>query len=231
MRGQSFRVLGLAIAVLMGLVFAVVPAFAQSGTGGGQGVWYTLAPGQSQEWIFQYTGNKDRAVVELASNGAHNGQDVLFKVYTDQQWRSLASDSTVTPIGAGTVGKKTDTNGTVTYQNNGDLLWETGSTEGQTFHIQVYSTVNQPVQYWISATGAGIGFFGPAQGVQLVTAFPGNQTSNQQQMAQVQPAQGTTQGRAPRTLPVTGASDLSVLFAAGLALIASGWVLSRKPAR
>ena len=236
MRGKWFSVLGFMVMIMV-FALAAVPAFAaspaQQGTPG-MNNWYSIAAGQSQEWIFHYTGNDDRAVIELASDPANA---VGFNVYTDQQWTSLSSDSTLVPTGRGTQTTHTDSNGDKTVLNNGDLFWETGASSGNTYHIQVINASSQTVRYWINASGPGDGGLAPF-------SMP-----NQVQMAQTQTNRGTTTSpsvsasamaqartsttgnlQGPRTLPVTGgASDLVIwLFGIGLVLISAGWMARRR---
>jgi LPXTG-motif cell wall-anchored protein len=246
MRGKTSSVFGLLLVAFMVLVLAAVPAYAASPAQGGMNNWYTLAPGQSQEWIFHYTGNDDKATIELASDPANS---VGFRVYTNQQWSSLASDSTIVPVGQGTQTTSKDDNGNITTLNNGDLFWVAGSRNGDTYHVQVYSRSGQAVRYWINATGAGNGGLAPFNQnnqVQLAQTQtnPGAQTTQSAQATQgTQPnqtgtsgalAQGqttTTPGQTgPRTLPVTGGESNALiwLFGIGLVLISAGWMARRR---
>lgn len=224
---KSLRGMGLILAVMLILVLAVVPAYAQSGGNqqfmagrAGMNNWQTLAPGQSVEWRFHYLGGSDSptGTIELAMDPANS---VRFDVFTEQQWVSASTDH----VGAGTVQTRSDKNGKDVIQNNGDLFWQVSTPDGQTFHIQVVNTTQQTVRYWINSSGAGNG------GLAMYSAPMA--PANRPQLALASPATrgaptASGGGAAPLTLPVTGGSELSLLLGAGLTLIAGGWLARRR---
>lgn len=171
MRGKSLRASAIILAAMLVLVLAVVPAYAQSGSGNsggaangsgsngyGMNAWHTLQAGQHDEWVLLYTGGDNTtATVSLNTDG---NNAVKFDVYTDQQWTSRGQDATITPIGRGTqTTSRNNEDNTVTVLNNGDLTWQVHNTAGNKFHLDVYSNSNQPVRYWINVTGDGNGGF------------------------------------------------------------------------
>ncbi len=274
---KALRIAALVLAVMVVVVLAVAPvsaAPALQGGGGGSGSsgssgsgssnaggakaggnnagangqagmnnWQTLQPGQTVEWIFNYTGNTDNANVELSMNPANS---VGFNVFSDNQW---TTGDTATPLGKGTQRTTKDTStGQNIISNNGDLFWSTSSSGGsQRFHIVVFSTSQQPAQYWINATGPGAGsltaFNASASNTSLQGQSAQGTSSNAGASTSASTSRSTTGARsttrsgtsnagasqAPRTLPRTGGSDLAVLFAAAAAaLIAGGWLARRR---
>jgi hypothetical protein len=231
MRSKVWRTAGVIIAVLMAVAVPMMSASAQNSGP----TFYTLNPGQTVEWDLHYNGSNNTAVVEVA---AMPQGSVGFNVFTNQQWINA---DTGTPIGKGTQWSRVDTSsGQRILQNNGDLMWETGQSAAEVYHIQVYSTASQPVQYSITATGAGVDSLGPfapqKSTIQLAQAQPG--TSNA--TTQAQTATGTSSAiaqtgttgaasQAPRTLPVTGgAEELALFICAGAMLVAAGWLVRRR---
>ena len=233
MRGKVWRAAGIILAALIAVAVPMISASAQSSGP----TYYTLNPGQTVEWDLHYNGSDNTAVIEV---GAIPQGSVGFNVFTNQQWINA---DTGTPIGKGTQWSQIDTSsGERIFQNNGDLMWETGQSAPETYHIQVYSNASQPIQYTITATGAGVDSLGPfapqKPTIQLAQAQPGTSSA----MTQAQTATGTSSAvalaqtgttgaasRAPRTLPVTGgAEELALLFSAGTALVAAGWLVRRR---
>jgi LPXTG-motif cell wall-anchored protein len=225
MNGKSVRIAGLMLAVMMVLVLAVVPAYAASSAQASMPAWNTLAPGQTVEWDFAYTGNANgSAMVLLGMNPANS---VGFNVYTDSQWRALSDPTqTVNPIGKGTQTMFSHHDGTVDILYNGDLTWGTDQVPGETFHIQVYSTSQQPAQYSFTQSGAGAGGLVPF--VQMAMTQP-PAAAQPIAVAQATGTKASPVQQGPLTLPVTGGSELIWLFgAAGVALLAAGWLARRR---
>ncbi len=149
MRNRALRITGLVAAAMVVAAVTVAPAYAQTYASS----WYTLAPGQYTEWDLIYPGNgnptsNNTATVDVSEvpTGA-----IGFKVFTDAQWKQLASGQTVTEIGDGTQSR--DSNNNLLY--NGDLLWQAGTPQGGLYHIQFYNGTVQPAQFRVSLTGVG----------------------------------------------------------------------------
>jgi hypothetical protein len=221
MRARSVRVVLMAVVVLMALVIAVVPSFAQSGATG-MNNWQTLAPGQQVEYRLQFKGSGSGPVTVMVGSNPTNA--VGFKVYTDQAWASSGD-----PVGQGTVQKTTGGNPAATPSAlYGDaLVWQTNDPSGQLFHIQITNLTQANAQYWIDATGAGNGGLSMYNSAALSSASGASGTST---TTTNQTGTGTTTAQGPRTLPVTGGetSNLVVYMTAGLGLLAAGWLVSRK---
>jgi LPXTG-motif cell wall-anchored protein len=221
MRAKSLRVILMAVVVIVALVIAVVPSFAQSGTTSssktGVNNWQTLGVGQSVEYRLQYKGGSGGVTVMV---GAMPANSLNFKVYTDQAWLTGGD-----PVGQGTVQNKSSSNGTATPSplNGGALVWQTNDPAGQLFHIQINNTSAAPTQYWIDATGGGNG------GLYPYSAAATSSTTTTTTGTTASAGTGTT-ATAPKTLPVTGSEDanLPVYFMAGMALIGAGWLATRK---
>ncbi len=151
MRSKVWQVSGVLLAALLLLASPAMSAFAQ-----GSGQTYTLNPGQTVEWVLSYNGSDNPAMVTVA---AMPQGSVGFNVFTNNQW---VNSNTANPIGMGTQWTKFDSSqGQSVVQNNGNLTWETGQSGPETYHIQVYSRANQPVQYTLTATGAGVNGIAP----------------------------------------------------------------------
>lgn len=211
MRGKSLRAAAIILAVMLVLVLAVVPAYAQSGTvtnnqgsnGFGTNVWHTLQAGQHDEWVLLYTGGDNTtATVEL---GTDSNNAVKFDVYTDQQWVSRASDSTIIPVGRGTqtTSRNTEDN-TVTMLNNGDLTWQIHNTAGNKFHFDVYSTSNQAVRYWINVTGDANGGFSLNRGNNVQFANTNTNNGTNANAGAVASATTSTTNRSTGSASVSG---------------------------
>ncbi len=233
MRAKSLRMVFVAVLVMMALVLAAVPTFAQSGSSNsmvGMNNWQTLQPGQSVEYRLNFLGSgSGKATVMVGSNpsGAIN-----YNVYTDQAWKTSGD-----PIGKGTVQKTVFGNPGATASSlySGDLIWQTNDPSGGVYHIQITNTSQQAAQYWIDATGAGNGglsaFNAPATTLAMTS---GANTGAATAAGTTASASSTTTNQGPLTLPVTGGSANVVLYlglGAGLALIAAGWLTTRKAAQ
>jgi LPXTG-motif cell wall-anchored protein len=241
MRGKSLRVVLMAVVVMLALVIAVVPTFAQSSTGSnsnmtGMNNWLTLGPGQSVEYRLQYKGSGSGDVTVMVGGNPANA--VNFKVYTDQQWLT----SNPSAVGQGTVQQTVagSAQATPTALYGSNLIWQTNDKNGQLFHIQINNTSGQSAQYWIDATGAGNGGLSQFSSANLQSASAAPQSQTQTAMTTsgttgtgttaTTGAGTSTTAKAPTTLPVTGGenSNLLVYLASGLALLGAGWLATRK---
>jgi hypothetical protein len=235
------RSVGLALALAAAVLFIVSPACAvdlpqQAGGGvGGMNNWYTLAPGQSAEWIFRYPGGDNPA---LTAFGVDPANSITIDVYDDEQWRSLgAGEWPVEPVGRGTPGTLDQWSGNQDLINNGNLFWEAAAGSAALFHIQITNSSQSPARYWIAQGGSAAGeltLYSP-----MAAASPTPQPTAAAPAAAVQspPPQPGTAGQAPSggagtqqsppplTLPVTGGAPLILSFGAGLALVAMGRLL------
>jgi LPXTG-motif cell wall-anchored protein len=241
MSAKSLRMVLVAVVVMTALVVAVVPSFAQSGTAGGamtgMNNWRTLQPGQSVEYRLNFLGSgTGSATIMVAGNPT---SAIRFDVYTDQQWMTASSSTTtITPVGRGTVQNITGgTGANSTGLFNSDLIWVTNDRASGLYHIQVTNTSQQAAQFWIDTTGAGNGGLSPYPGVSLATTGTTATTATTNTTATTgttaktgTTATTSTTAQGPRTLPVTGGSSnlVVVLMGAGLALIAAGWLATRR---
>jgi LPXTG-motif cell wall-anchored protein len=205
--------------VLLLVALAVMPVAAQTGqeaclTASGQGQqaafgannWHTLC-GQSAVFTFQYSGNDDPVQLDLSMSPANS---VKFSVFTRQQWGDFGRVSDVEPVGRGTAPDSDTTD---------RLTWNGTSTTGETYFVLVEQTTTQNPGFTLTLSGSG------GSGLRYV---PASRPSMQEQpmLASAQPAESA--GAPPLTLPVTGASALPMLLAAGSALITGGWLLRRR---
>lgn len=217
MRGISLRAAGLILAVVLVLVLAVGPVYASSSAQQGGVTVYTLQPGESAEWIFNYTDDSQPGILQLSSD---QNNAVALKVYTDAGWAALgAGNSDIDPVGQGTQRTQKNSDGTTDILFNGDLFWETNSSAPGTFHAQVVSSSTTPIHYTLTQSGAGAGGlapFGAAAPVPLPAA-----------VAQPTAAAAAT-SQAPTTLPQTGGAEYLLLLGAGSALVAAGWLARRR---
>ncbi len=227
-----------AVILAAGPAYAAPPAAALAypqgqGQAGAPGLnnWQELAPGQTVEWLFQYNGNDDSALIAL---GADPAGSIGVKVYDEGQWRHLtAGDTSVQPAGRGTPGTL---NPWLTNQDlisNGKLFWEAKAHPAIKFHIQVSNLIQDPALYWIAAAGPGAGSLtlvtpGPAVNPAL-TAQAAPAGSAPAALAPPSAAPARPLRPPPRILPPTGAEPLPPLGAAGLALIAAGLWARRPP--
>jgi LPXTG-motif cell wall-anchored protein len=186
----------------------------------------------------QYNGSDNKATVQVGQDPQNS---INFNVYTNAQWASLpgiTSETDLEPVGKGT--QHTSTSGTTTtITDNGDLFWEVGSANGETYHIQIRNDTTAPARYWITATGAGVTSLAPfsmagltvytAQGVPVATA-PTTTTAAKAPATTTTTTTPATTTTGPRTLPVTGGSDVTYiwLFGAGALLLAAGAVARRR---
>ena len=151
----------LILGLLLLLVCVVAPVYAapldQQGADAPAGIynWYTLAPGQPAEWVFDYLGNNDPALIAIGVDPANT---IAVNVYDDAQWQALSAGNTsIVPVGKGTSGTidKWDSNSDLI--DNGSLFWEARAKPGVKFHIQVINSSQGPARYWIAQAGAGAG--------------------------------------------------------------------------
>ena len=229
MRAKSLRLVLTAVVVMMALLVAVVPSFAQSGASGagtGMNNWQTLQPGQQVEYRLNFLGSATGSVTVMVGSNPSNA--VSFKVFTDQAWMTSGD-----AVGQGTVQKHTgssssDTAATATPSPlfGGDLIWATNNKAGGLYHIQVTNNSQQAAQFWIDASGAGNGGLSP------FTFVSTNTTANTAAGTTAKTATTATTAKTaqgPLTLPVTGDSaNLVIYMGAGLALLAAGWLATRK---
>ena len=146
--------------------------------------------------------------------GSNPNGAMKFDVFTDQEWINAGD-----PVGRGTVQQVSSTTTSSGTKDlfGGSLVWTTNDPNGELYHIQVTNTSGQAAQFWIDAAGAGNGGLSPYSAATQTLASVS--TSG---------AAGPTQ-QGPQTLPVTGnGSNLVVYLGAGLALIAAGWLTTRK---
>jgi hypothetical protein len=248
---------GLVLGALALLALAVVPASAgglpQQGTGAVPGVdiWYVLPPGQQAEWLFQYGGSYQRALVAF---GVDPANAIAVNVYTDEQWRYLgAGDTSVQPVGKGTNGTLENWDDSKDLVRRANLFWEARSSRKTAFHIQLLNTTQQPARYWLSTAGVGArdltavsavtpaaqaqpsaaSSAGPAQAqsVPSATAVPAPAQAQSVPSATAVPAPVATSaaGRVPppRTLPASGGGEIALLGCAGAALTGAGLLARR----
>lgn len=245
---KAIRTLGIPFALLLLLVLAVTPAFAQSGQAcitnasntanlTGANNWQTLC-GQAAVFAFDYSGNGDQAMIEMATNPTNSA---AFYVYPQSQFNMGVNmtnpfngggdtnnpqfvDTLGTPIGAGTqqVTGQANADGSRNYLNNGNLMWSGASAAPGTYYILVQPRTNQNSSFWINATGPGVSNF------RYMPAGAAPQT--QLAMATTQQGGGTgAAGRPPVTLPRTGGEfEAFQLLAAGAALVSAGLFLRRR---
>jgi hypothetical protein len=222
--------------LVLGSLPAYGVAFAQQAGTPGLNNWQSLAGGQAAEWVFQYTGSSNPALVAF---GADPNGAIAVNVYDDGQWRALmAGDTSVQPVGRGTSGTMGGWSSNQDLISNGNLFWEAKARPGVTFHIQVINNSQTAARYWIAAAGSGAGSLTLASPAAGPTAAPtaqpsgGSQTSGSQTSGQTANAAtsgaGTPSatGNPPQQLPVSGAGPFAVP-AAGLALSAAGWLARR----
>jgi hypothetical protein len=219
MSGKSTHALGFVLVAIMALglavapVSATVPSQTTGGAPGGIYNWYTLAPGESAEWVLHYPGNDAPALIAF---GVDPANAIAVKVYDDWQWRAVgAGDTSVEPIGRGTQGTmgKWDTNNEVAKAGN--LFWEANAKAPVVFHIQVTNTSQQPAQYWIAQTGPGVGELTPVSPLTLAyqsqpLPSPTPQPAAQPKArvtAQAQAPESGAAGPPPLVLPVTGGPE------------------------
>jgi hypothetical protein len=225
---------------------AAVPPQQSGGAPGGLYNWYELPAGQSAEWIFNYTGSNNAALVAFGEDPANS---IAVKVYDDGQWKSLGEGNrSIKPVGQGTPGTAGAWPNNQDLIKAGQLFWEAGARPAVTFHIQVNNTTQAPARYWIASAGPGAGGLTPnflvtsaATAAATAGAAPTSQAAGTQgQGSAAAPAAGAqaTTGRTaaqgappPETLPVSGADGLLPVLAAGLGSLAIGWQLRRRAAR
>ena len=248
MRYSTFRSAGLVLALVGVMLLLASPACAagpsqQAGPVGGIYNWYALAPGQSVEWILNYPGHGDAALIAFGIDPANA---ITINVYTDEQWRSLGAGVwPVEPVGRGTPGTIDVWNDNQDLIKSGSLFWEAATWPEVIFHIQMTNASQGEARYWIAQGGPGAGQLAPYAPIAPVSApaptgapapaAPASAVPPQPQPAA--PAGQSSTGAAsasgalpPQTLPVTGAVVLAPLVA-GLALAAAGWRLRATGAR
>jgi LPXTG-motif cell wall-anchored protein len=228
MRAKSLRLVLMAVVVMIALLVAVVPSFAQSGSAGsmtGMNNWQTLQPGQAVEYRLNFLGSDTGPVTVMV--GSNPSTAISFNVYTDQAWSSSGD-----PIGKGTVQNTTNGNvgATPSPLFGSDLIWQTNGKAGGLYHIQITNTAQQAAQFWIDATGAGNGGLNAySAAAASATATTGITTTTRATGTTATTGTTGTTAQGPKTLPVTGdSSNLVVYLSAGLALIAAGWLATRK---
>jgi len=226
---RRVEIAGAVLAVLLIMVLAAIPASAaglgQTGTTGGNqqcisnvtspssgasytglGNWQTLC-GKDVTYTFTYGGSSLPVYIEMATSPGNSAE---FFVYSAAQWQQNGNAGTNVPTGAGTSNPAA---------HNGNLWWQGQSAFAGTYYVVVHPTTQQNSIYWIDLTGNGSGF-------NLMSAAAAPSAA-----ATTTPAQGTTQGQAPRTLPTTGGSADLALPLLAVALIAlGGWLARRRTA-
>ncbi len=216
MRSRTLRLAGLVPAAVLIVMLFVAPAYAQQSYSSG---WYTLGPGQTVEWDMTYPGSSSPTIASTLDVAQSPMNAIRVAVYTDAQWQQLAAGQSPTPIGYGT--QMRDTNNNLTY--GGDLLWQVGTPYGGLYHLQFTNTTQQPAYYHVMLTG--LGAITPYS--TSLVGQPGTTPATSPAMAEAAPSSSTA-SQAPSTLPVTGGSAaLGALLAAGLALLAGGFMVKR----
>lgn len=230
MRYSTSRSAGLVLALVAAILLVASPACAagpaqQAGPVGGMYNWYTLAPGQSVEWVFHYPGHGDAALIAFGIDPANA---ITINVYTDEQWRSLGAGIwPVEPVGRGTPGTLDAWSDSQDLIKNGSLFWEAVTWPEVIFHIQMTNASQGEARYWIAQSGPGAGQLAPYAPIAPVSPPAPAPAAAQPQPAapagQVSP--GAASGAPPpQTLPITGAGALGLL-AVGVMLAAAGWRL------
>lgn len=238
--------LGIPFALLLLLVLAVAPAYAQGAQGCltnvsnpanafGMNSWQTLC-GQPAIFSFNYSGDNDPARLEMATmpqnaanfymftqtefNKGINQTDILNGGGDTNNARFV--DTLAVPFGSGTQTTIKTSDGSTAFLNNGNLTWTGGTTFSGTYYVVVRPTTNQPVSFWINPTGSGISNFHYVSSV-------GTSQQPMQQLAMATTGTNLGASQAPRLLPRTGGEfEAMQLLAAGAALVAGGWFLRRR---
>ena len=195
----SSHSLGAALVLAVAALLLALPAGATGlSQSGGVDTWYVLEAGQSAEWLFQYPGNSQPALIAF---GIDPDNSIRVDVYTDQQWRNMgAGQWPVEPVGRGTTGTLLGWSGEQELLDKGDLFWEAVSPKAVLFHIQLSNTTAAPARYWIAQAGPGTGQLTPYAAPALAQPAP------QPTAAPAVPAKPAEQGGGgpPQTLPETG---------------------------
>ena len=229
---STYRSAGLVLALVGVILLVANPACAavpaqQAGPVGGIYNWYALAPGQSVEWILNYPGHGDAALIAFGIDPANT---ITIDVYTDEQWRSLGAGIwPVEPVGRGTPGTIDAWSDSQDLIKGGSLFWEAVAWPEVVFHIQMTNASQGEARYWIAQSGPGAGQLAPYAPITPLSApAPAGAPVQPQPAApagQISPgAAPASDAPPPQTLPVTGAAALGPL-AAGLVLAAAGWRL------
>jgi hypothetical protein len=149
MNGRKLRYTGLLLAVIVVAAWSVTPALASTAAQGavfpaiGAGNWNPISSSKPLEFVLDYSGNKEGADVQLASNPAGA---VKFNVYTDSAWKSMGLGD----YSQGAIGKGTDN------PHEGDNInWTHQTPFAERFHVQVFNTTSQPASFWITQNGSG----------------------------------------------------------------------------
>ncbi len=223
--GPSALALALMVAVLA--LPLAGPAHAaglpqQASVEGGIDYWYTLAGGPSVDWVFNYSGNNQPALIAIGIDPANA---ITVNVYDDGQWKALgAGNRSITPVGRGTSGTIGNWSSNQDLIDNGDLFWEAGARPPVIFHVQVVNTTQAPARYWIAQAGPGAGGLTP--NFPLAAPTPTTQPAPSSPAAPAGRATSAGAGAAPpQTLPVSGSVALPLFFGSGLALVCAGWLI------
>jgi hypothetical protein len=117
-------------------------AVAQGGTGLGDalpisGAWAPLAVGQQVWYAFPYNGDGSEVTVRMAADQSNAAS---FSVWTPDEARQFALDSTTQPVGRGS---EDDSLG-------GDQVWAGNFNNGGTYYVVVTQTGPVPVNYQLS---------------------------------------------------------------------------------
>lgn len=245
---KTSRMLGVMFALLFLLGLAVAPAYAQSGQAcitsvsnpanvTGMNNFQTLC-GQPAVYTFNYSGNNDMALIEMATQPQNSAS---FYVFTQPEFakginmanplngsgdtNNAQFDSALgVPVGSGTALTSKDSDGNTIFLQNGDLLWRGDNPVAGTYYVVVQPRTDQPSSFWINASGAGVSGF---------RYFGSGAQQSTQQLAMTTTSAGTAGAKAPlgapRTLPLTGGeSEVVQLLAAGAALVSAGLFLRRR---